>query len=101
MNTIYSTPLLQASTSTGKNKFWQGHVCTDGAEYFTYTTYCQTIGKTIVDIQTADDLKTHEGTSISKITQSAYVTIEGKKFNKTGKFCPKFLDFNSVFDMLE
>ena len=53
MNTIYSTPLLQASTSTGKKKFWQGHVCTDGANYFTYTTYCQTIGKTIVDIQTA------------------------------------------------
>jgi hypothetical protein len=59
MNTIYSTPLLQASTSTGKKKFWQGHACTDGANYFTYTTYCQTIGKTIVDIQSADDLKTH------------------------------------------
>ena len=100
MNTIYSTPLLQASTSTGKKKFWQGHVCTDGAEYFTYTTYCQTIGKTIVDIQTADDLKTNEGSSISKITQSAYVTIEGKNIGRSNETTPSqqaISEINSTF----
>ena len=100
MNTIYSTPLLQASTSTGKKKFWQGHVCTDGADYFTYTTYCQTIGKTIVDIQTADDLKTNEGSSISKITQSAYVTIEGKNIGRSNETTPSqqaISEINSTF----
>ena len=100
MNTIYSTPLLQASTSTGKKKFWQGHVCTDGADYFTYTTYCQTIGKTIVDIQSADDLKTNEGTSISKITQSAYVTIEGKNIGRSNETTPSqqaISEINSTF----
>ena len=100
MNTIYSTPLLQASTSTGKKKFWQGHVCTDGANYFTYTTYCQTIGKTIVDIQTADDLKTNEGSSISKITQSAYVTIEGKNIGRSNETTPSqqaISEINSTF----
>ena len=25
----------------------------------------------------------------------------GKKFNKTGRSCPRFLDFNSTFDMFE
>ena len=100
MNTIYSTPLLQASTSTGKKKFWQGHVCTDGANYFTYTTYCQTIGKTIVDIQSADDLKTNEGSSISKITQSAYVTIEGKNIGRSNETTPSqqaISEINSTF----
>lgn len=100
MNTIYSTPLLQASTSTGKKKFWQGHVCTDGADYFTYTTYCQTIGKTIVDIQSADDLKTNEGSSISKITQSAYVTIEGKNIGRSNETTPSqqaISEINSTF----
>ncbi len=100
MNTIYSTPLLQASTSTGKVKFWQGHVCTDGADYFTYTTYCQTVGKTIADIKSADDLKTNEGTSISKITQSAYVTIEGKNIGRSNETTPEqqaISEINSTF----
>jgi DNA ligase-1 len=100
MKTIYSTSLLQASTSTGKRKFWQGHVSTDGRDYFTYTTYCQTIGKEIADVQSANDLQAFEGTSISKITQSAYVTIQGKNIGRSNETTPEqqaIQEINSTF----
>ncbi|NBU04396.1 MAG: hypothetical protein EBT60_08895, partial [Bacteroidetes bacterium] len=100
MKTIYSTSLLQASTSTGKRKFWQGHVSTDGRDYFTYTTYCQTIGKEIADVQSANDLQALEGTSISKITQSAYVTIQGKNIGRSNETTPEqqaIQEINSTF----
>ena len=100
MKTIYSTSLLQASTSTGKRKFWQGHVSTDGRDYFTYTTYCQTIGKEIADVKSANDLQAFEGTSISKITQSAYVTIQGKNIGRSNETTPEqqaIQEINSTF----
>lgn len=100
MKTIYSTSLLQASTSTGKRKFWQGHVSTDGMDYFTYTTYCQTIGKEIADVKSANDLQAFEGTSISKITQSAYVTIQGKNIGRSNETTPEqqaIQEINSTF----
>lgn len=100
MNTIYSTPLLQASTSTGKAKYWQGHVSTDGTGYFTYTTYCQSIGKNTNNIQSADDLKALEGSGISKITTSALVTIVGKNIGRSNETTPKdqaIFEINSTF----
>ena len=100
MKTIYSTSLLQASTSTGKRKFWQGHVSTDGRDYFTYTTYCQTIGKEIADVKSANDLQAFEGSSISKITQSAYVTIQGKNIGRSNETTPEqqaIQEINSTF----
>jgi hypothetical protein len=82
MTTIYSTPLLQAITSTGKTKYWQGHVSTDGVGHFTFTTYCQNLGKVAPKIESASDLFALEGQSISKITQSAFVTIVGKNIGR-------------------
>jgi len=100
MTTIYSTPLLQALTSTGKTKFWQGHVSTDGTNYYTYTTYCQNLGKVAPKIESASDLYALEGQSISKITQSAYVTILGKNISRSNETTPSqqaVLEINSTF----
>ncbi len=100
MTTIYSTPLLQALTSTGKTKFWQGHVSTDGTNYYTYTTYCQNVGKVAPKIESASDLYALEGQSISKITQSAYVTILGKNISRSNETTPSqqaVLEINSTF----
>ena len=100
MTTIYSTPLLQALTSTGKTKFWQGHVSTDGSKHYTYTTYCQNLGKVAPVINSADDLTALEGQSISKITQSAYVTIVGKNIGRSNETTPEqqaIFEINSTF----
>lgn len=100
MTTIYSTPLLQALTSTGKTKFWQGHVSTDGSKYFTYTTYCQNLGKVAPIINSAEDLIALEGKSISKITQSANVTIVGKNIGRSNETTPEqqaIFEINSTF----
>jgi DNA ligase-1 len=100
MTTIYSTPLLQALTSTGKTKFWQGHVSTDGTNYYTYATYCQNLGKVAPKIESASDLYALEGQSISKITQSAYVTILGKNISRSNETTPSqqaVLEINSTF----
>jgi ATP-dependent DNA ligase len=42
MQTTYSSPILQSSTRTGKGKFWQGHIVTDGERWFTQSSYWQT-----------------------------------------------------------
>ena len=100
MTTIYSTPLLQAKTSTGKTKFWQGHVSTDGINYFTFTTYCQNIGKTTPIINSANDLTVQEGKTISKITQSANVLIQGKNIGRSNETTPEqqaIFEINSTF----
>src|SRR6478609_8755159 len=41
MNTIHSTPVLTDVTSTGKKKFWQGHVVEQDGTVFTYTEFWQ------------------------------------------------------------
>jgi len=100
MQTIYTTPLLQALTSTGKTKFWQGHVCTNGNDFFTYTTYCQNLGKTCPNIASANDLIALEGQSISKITKSALVTIVGKNIGRSNETTPEqqaIFEINSTF----
>jgi len=96
----YSTPLLFATTSTGKTKYWQGHVCTDGDDFFTYTTYCQNLGKIAPKIESSHDLINLEGKSISKITQSAYVTITGKNIGRSNETTPEqqaVFEINSTF----
>lgn len=102
MTTIYDTPLLQAVTSTGKTKYWQGHVATDGINYFTYTTYCQNIGKIAPKIESAKDLFALAGQSISKITQSALVTIHGKNIGRSNETTPEqqaISEINSTFKL--
>ena len=97
---LHSTPLLYATTSTGKTKYWQGHTCTDGKDYFTFTTYCQNLGKVAPKIECADDLKALEFKSISKITQSAYVTIVGKNIGRSNETSPNLqsiLEITSTF----
>lgn len=43
MNIVYSTPVLQSRTRTGKEKFWQGHVlCDVTGQWFTRSSYWQT-----------------------------------------------------------
>lgn len=100
MTTIYSTDLLQAVTSSGKTKFWQGHVATDGSNFYTFTTYCQNLGKTCPQINSSEDLLALEGKSISKITQSAYVSIVGKNIGRSNETTPEqqaIFEINSTF----
>lgn len=42
MKITESSPELVSKTRTGKNKFWQGHVVTDGSAWYTQTSYWQT-----------------------------------------------------------
>jgi ATP-dependent DNA ligase len=43
MEIVYSTPVLQSKTRTGKEKFWQGHLLTDGSGgWSTQSSYWQT-----------------------------------------------------------
>ena len=43
MTPVYSTPVLQSTTRTGKAKFWQGHVvCDVTGQWHTQTSYWQT-----------------------------------------------------------
>lgn len=100
MTTIYSTPLLQAITSTGKTKYWQGHVLTNGSDYFTCTSYCQNLGKVAPKIESAEDLFALEGKSISKITFSANVSIQGKNIGRSNETTPSqqaISEINSTF----
>mgnify|MGYP002141761368 CR=1 FL=1 len=41
MNVAYSTPVLENLTSKGLKKFWQGHIVTDGTDWFTTSGYWQ------------------------------------------------------------
>jgi DNA ligase-1 len=89
-NTTFSTPFLEAVTSKGSRKFWQGHVaksCTSN-DWITYTTYCQTLG----DSQPPTEEESWEylqGDSVSRITVSAPTVIEGKNIGKANETSPK------------
>lgn len=41
MRTIQSSPELVSKTRTGKDKYWQAHVVSNGSQYFTQTSYWQ------------------------------------------------------------
>ena len=41
MNIIQSSPILVSKTRTGKDKFWQAHVVTEGKSWYTQTSYWQ------------------------------------------------------------
>ena len=41
MKIVHSTPILQATTRTGKGKFWQGHVSQDGNNWYNQASYWQ------------------------------------------------------------
>lgn len=41
MNIVHSTPVLQATTRTGKAKFWQGHVAQEGDNWYNQASYWQ------------------------------------------------------------
>lgn len=74
LKNIYSTPELQAETSTGKNKYWQGHVLTDDmGGYFTQTSFWQ---------QTAKGL--------SERQLSVPTRVEGKNIGRANETTPEF-----------
>jgi DNA ligase-1 len=72
MKIIYSTPELEAVTSRGENKYWQGFVKSDGNQFFTQTIFWQ---------------KTMSG--ISKKQESALVAIVGKNIGRSNETTPE------------
>jgi DNA ligase-1 len=41
MEVKFSTSILESETSRGTKKFWQGHVGSDGSDWYTYTSFWQ------------------------------------------------------------
>jgi ATP-dependent DNA ligase len=41
MKTFHSSPVLVSKTRTGKDKFWQAHIVTEGGRWYTQTSYWQ------------------------------------------------------------
>jgi hypothetical protein len=82
MNTIHSAPALEGRTSGGQPKFWQTHIAQEGDDYFTYTTYWQTLA---------------DGTS-SEVQESAYKKITPMNLGKKNETSPRdqaFFETNS------
>ena len=69
MQTIHHTPVLQSKTSKGLAKFWQGHVATDGTNYFTFTTFWQELA----------------GGGTSKVQESEKTRIEAKNVGRSNE----------------
>lgn len=73
MNVIYSTPELQALSSSGRPKYWQGFVATEGTDVFHYTTSWQ---------ETASN-------GLSRKNRSEFTTVESKNVGRSNETTPE------------
>ena len=99
--TVYSTPFLEAVTSKGGRKFWQGHVAQslNNEQWVTYTTYCQTLGDAAAPT-TEGSWESLQGDVLSRITVSAPTVIEGKNIGRSNETSPKdqaLFEINSTY----
>lgn len=67
---VYSTPILEAVATTGKKKFWQMHVTTDGTNFFTNTESWQET-KTGFSQHNCSDPNLIKGVNIGKSNETA------------------------------
>ena len=68
MEIVYSTEVLEAKTTKGMGKYWQGHVCREGNAYYTQTSSWQ---------------ETKDGLSI--VTHTNPTLVKGKNIGKANE----------------
>lgn len=70
MKTIFSTPVFENLTSKGLKKFWQGHVCQEGDQFFTRTSYWQSTASGELSIKQTSEPYEVKGKNIGKVNET-------------------------------
>lgn len=81
METVYSTPVLQSRTRTGKAKFWQGHVVHGDTGWYTQASYWQSKNDGSTSTVQWSDLYEAKGKNVGRANETsaeaqAYLEIE-------------------------
>ena len=82
MTPVYSTPVLQSTTRTGKAKFWQGHVvCDSTGAWFTQSSYWQSKNDGTMSAVQWSEVYAVEAKNVGRsnetsVEQQAYLEIE-------------------------